>query len=169
LLSAVAEGRKLDGAFTRSPPPRGAARRCGASLVLRALLLDRSCTECLYKEPLEGGRAGGASPLPKESILALTRATVAFAFYPRHSLDGSPCRQPAACEDVSSQRASRPRLQRDRPPTILFFHVSIAAVSLPNSSLTRYPRHKTKRASRSWQGRLAMARPALAGVGRSSE
>ena len=61
------------------------------------------------------------------------------------------------------------RPQRNRPPTILFFHVSFAAVSLQNSSRTRYQRGPTKRASRSWQSRLAMARPACAGVFRSSE
>jgi hypothetical protein len=55
-------------------------------------------------------------------------------------------RSPGGCLIAKSVPHGSPAT---RPPTILFFHVSIAAVSLPNSSRTRHQRSPTKRASRS--------------------
>jgi hypothetical protein len=89
-LSAVAEGEKLDGTITRSQPPRGAAffgLAAGRLSVLCApgwsiVRVHRVSTRSLWR----GAAPGARPPFQRYPFIVLTRATVAFAFYPWHPM-----------------------------------------------------------------------------------
>jgi hypothetical protein len=97
-------------------------------------------------------------PCQRNPLLVLTRATVAFAFYPRHPLDGSRCRQPAAWEDVSSQRASRPDRRTDLPPSCFFMCPSPPCLS---RTLALSAIHAAERKERHGVGKALLRGPVL--------